>query len=314
MYFLDPAIWFFIFGIIAGLCKSNLEIPDSITKFLGIYLLMTLGWKAGVALNDFAYSQEMIKALTISISAGFLLPIVNFQFLKRYLSIYDSAALAATFGSCGAITYLAATQYLRANKVPYDDFMITCMIAMQIPAIVISVALCSFLRQNHAAGVKQVIFETLTEGAIFVLISSFAIGLLNPNFEIQLADGEIPPFKLDVFRLLLSIFLLDMGIQTAKNLKKLPKNSYFCVLYALIIPLVHAVIAFFACNLLNLSSSNCFIMMILFASANYIAVPAVLKTAIPEANPGLYLGLSLGVSFPLNVLICIPLFYKILGL
>ena len=310
MIFLDPAILFFMSGVIAGLLKSNLQIPDSITKFLGIYLLMSLGWKAGVAINDFAYSHEMIKAIGIAISFSLVLPFFNFLFLKKFINIYDSAALAATYGSCGAITYLAGTQYLRMQKVTWDDYMISCMIAMQIPALVLSVVLCSMLRKNQYSKPKQIIFEAFTDGSIFVLVSAFVIGCINPEYEVLLAGGEeVQPFKLDVFRILLSIFMLDMGLQASKNLSKFPKQAWFLFFYALIIPFVHALIAFLICRPFHFSQGNSFLLMLLAASANYIAVPAVMKSAIPEANPGLYLGMSLGISFPITIFVGIPLLY-----
>jgi hypothetical protein len=310
MIFLDPAILFFLFGVIAGLLKSNLQIPDSITKFLGIYLLMSLGWRAGAAVNDFAYSLEMILALSIAISFSLILPLMNFLFLKKFINIYDSAALAATYGSCGAITYLAGTQYLRMQKVTWDDYMISCMIAMQIPALVLSVILCSMLRKNQYSKPKQIIFEAFTDGSIFVLLAAFIIGCINPDYEVLLAGGEeVQPFKLDVFRILLSIFMLDMGIQASKNLSKFPKQAWFLCAYAIFIPFIHALIAYFVCSPFHFSTGNLFLLMLLAASANYIAVPAVMKSAIPEANPGLYLGMSLGISFPLTIFAGIPLYY-----
>lgn len=313
MYFLDPAILFFICGVLAGFLRSNLEIPDQINKFLGIYLLMTLGWKAGVAINDFAYSSVMIQAVLLSWLFSLALPALNFYALKKYLPIYDSAALAATYGSCGAITYLAATQFLRSKQIPYDDFMISCMILMQIPAIAFSVALCSAYRKNRIGGVKQVLYETFTEGTLFVLLCSFVIGLINPDFEIQLAGGETPPFKLDVFRILLSIFLLHMGIQASKQFKNIPDKKMLLLSYAILCPIFHAIFAYFICNLIKMSPSNTFIMIMLCASANYIAVPAVLRTAIPEANAGIYMGLSLGISFPFNLLVLMPVAYYLCG-
>ena len=325
---LDPAILFFVFGVLAGLLKSNLEIPPAISRFLSLYLLMALGLKGGFALSQSGLNAEVATTLGCAVALAVIVPLLGYQIMRRFLSGYDAAAIAATYGSVSAVTFITTLQYLESRGLPYGGHMAAAMALMESPAIILAVLLANRLRQRTAvartgvvqagAGVLalggapapnpvslgQLLHEAFTDGAQLLLLGAMLVGVLTG------AEGEamMAPFSVDLFKGMLAFFLLDMGLTAARQLAQLGRPSPLLLLYAVAGPLLHASLALGLALAFGIEPGNGALLMVLAASASYIAVPAALRYAIPEAKPALYLGLSLGVTFPFNLLVGIPLY------
>ena len=307
--FFDPAILFFIFGIAAGLLKSNLEIPQQISKFLSLYLLMALGLKGGFALSQSGLTQDVAKGLGAAIFLAFLIPAVGYQILKRITGPFDAAAIAATYGSVSAVTFMATVQYLDGQKIPYSGHMSAAMAVMESPAILLAVFWVNGIRKKisavpHVHTLKQTLHESLTDGAQLLLLGAMLVGMLSGDQ----GKAMMSPFSVDLFKGMLAFFLLDMGLTAARNFHHLKGNSPFLIAYAILGPIAHSFISLMLAQTLGMSLGDSLLLMVLAASASYIAVPAALKLAIPEASPSLYLGLSLGLTFPLNIIFGIPFY------
>ncbi len=327
-HILDPAILFFVFGVLAGTVKSNLEIPPAISRFLSLYLLMALGLKGGFALAQSGLTPEVGKSLGAAIALALIVPFVGYHLLRRWVDGYDAAAVAATYGSVSAVTFVTAVQYLENQGVTYGGHMAAGMALMESPAIIMAVVIANTLRQNGTGGVTlqaagsanlhqtppqggvsmgKILHESFTDGAQLLLLGSMAVGL----FSGEAGKAAMQPFSADLFKGMLAFFLLDMGLMAARNLSQVKGKSPVLVAYAVVGPLAHASLALGLSWVLNLSAGDAALLMVLAASASYIAVPAVLRYAIPEANPSLYFGLSLGVTFPVNILFGIALYTQV---
>lgn len=304
---LDPAILFFLVGIFAGLIKSNLEIPNQITKFLSLYLLMALGLKGGFELATGGVSGEILTTVVIGLLLAIAIPLIGYLLLRKILNGFDSAALAATYGSVSAVTFVTATQFLSTNGIEFGGHMAAVLALMESPAIIMAVGLAAYTRASNTVSIKGVLHESFTDGAHLLLLAALAIGLLTGDT----GHEVMKPFTGDLFKGLLAFFLLDMGLQVAKRIPELKGRSLLLLSYGILGPLCHSAIALGLCLLAGVTLGNTILLMVLAASASYIAVPAVVKHAIPEANPGIYFGLSLGLTFPFNVLVGIPLYTEI---
>ena len=303
---IDPAILFFIFGVLAGFVRSNLEIPPAISRFLSLYLLMALGLKGGFALAQSGLTTEVATSLAAAILLAILVPAMGYWILKRFISGFDAAAIAATYGSVSAVTFVTAIQFLENQEIAYGGHMAAAMALMESPAIILAVILANSLRQQKSIPIGKILHESFTDGAQLLLLGAMVVGLMTG----EAGQTAMQPFSGDLFKGMLAFFLLDMGLMTARNLPQFKSISPVLILYAVLGPLLHASIALGLALLLNLSPGNATLLMVLAASASYIAVPAVLRYAVPEANPSLYFGLSLGLTFPFNLIIGIPLYAK----
>ena len=330
---LDPAILFFVFGVLAGALKSNLEVPPAIAKFLSLYLLMALGLKGGHALSQTGVDGQVLAALGAAMAMAVLVPALGYQLLKRRVSGFDAAAVAASYGSVSAVTFVTALQVLESQGLQAPGHMTVAMVLMETPAIIMAVVLASTLRHAASAGavlpgnggaatlalgagggaghsgpsLRQVLHESFTDGAHLLLLGAMVIGFLGGDS----GHAVMQPFTGDLFKGLLAFFLLDMGLLVARHFGAARTQSPVLIAYAALGPLVHAAIALALAALLGLPVADAALLMVLSASASYIVVPAVLRHAVPEANPSLYLGLSLGITFPLNILLGIPLYIAV---
>lgn len=326
---LDPAILFFIFGVMAGVVKSNLEIPSSISRFLSLYLLMALGLKGGFALASSGLTATVSVSIVATVLLAIIIPLLGYLILRRLVSAFDAAAIAATYGSVSAVSFVTAIQYLEHQYVPYSGHMAASMALMESPAIIMAVVFANILRQKNSdihlatsaieqaaipstsiggdrapsrVSIGKVLHESFTDGAQLLLLGAMVIGFITGD----VGKNAMQPFSGDLFKGMLSFFLLDMGLMTARNIFQLKGRSPSLIAYAIFGPIVHASLALGLSVLFNLSSGDGTLLMVLAASASYIAVPAVLRYALPEASPSLYCGLSLGVTFPLNIICGIP--------
>lgn len=304
---LDPAILFFVFGILAGLIRSNLEIPPQISKFLSLYLLMALGLKGGFALAQSGFTSEITTVIALGLGLALVIPAVSYLFLRKFLNGFDSAAVAATYGSVSAVTFVTATQFLSTNSIDYSPVMAAVMALMESPAIIMAVALAAMVRASNTVSIRSVLHESFTDGAHILLLAALAIGFITGDA----GQTVMKPFTGDLFKGMLAFFLLDMGIQVARRIPELQGKSPALLAYAVAAPVIHAGVALAVCLMFGVSVGNAALLMVLAASASYIAVPAVVRHAIPEANPSIYFGLSLGLTFPFNVLVGIPLYTEI---
>jgi len=317
--FVDPAILFFVFGVFAAAVKSNLEIPAPISRFLSLYLLMALGLKGGFALSRSGFTADVALSLGVAILLAIIVPLIGYTILKRGLNRYDAAALAATYGSVSAVTFITAVQSLDQAGIAYGGHMAAAMALMESPAIILAIVFANHARkteqqntqslvpgarQESASGLSKILHESFTDGAQLLLLGAMIIGLVTGDA----GQKIMAPFSIDLFKGMLAFFLLDMGIMTARNFKNVLSQPLWVSLYGVLAPPTHAMLALFICWLTGLPLGESILLMVLAASASYIAVPAVLREALPEANPGLYFGLSLGLTFPFNITIGIPLY------
>ena len=331
---LDPAILFFVFGVVAGAVRSNLEIPPQISRFLSLYLLMALGLKGGFALAHSGLTAEVATTLACAVALALIVPVIGYQILKRLVGVFDATAIAATYGSVSAVSFITAVQYLETHSIPYGGHMAAAMALMESPAIILAVYFANQLRQLQASAggvvvmgngtaalgapglgggsnfsLGKVLHESLTDGAQLLLIGAMLIGICTGDA----GKAVMAPFSVDLFKGMLAFFLLDMGLMASRNMQKMKGASPWLVAYAIFGPLAHASLALGLCSLLGIAPGNTGLLMVLAASASYIAVPAVLRYAVPEANPSLYFGMSLGITFPFNILIGIPLYMHVAG-
>ena len=302
---LNPAIILFISGIIIGRIFND-TLPPALSKYLGYYLLVSLGLKGGISLQQNGFTSEVVNAISLGIFFALLIPILSYLYLRNNLNIDDAAALSGTYGSVSAITFVTAISFLSTNSQGFDDYMSAVLVVMEFPAIFMALFLITRKRnvdQNNFEIIKTAFLEVPN----ILLISSLIIG-----FIIQGTISDNVEFFTDtLFEYVLYLFLFVMGTRVAKRLKELKGKGKTLILFALITPLIGSVLALFASNYFALSIGNATLLMVLTASASYIAVPAVVKDAIPDANPAIYLGLSLGVTFPFNIIIGIPVYHEL---
>ncbi len=320
---LDPAILFFALGLLAGVARSNLEIPAPITRFLSLYLLMAIGLKGGFTLASAGLSAPLVVAILAALLLALLLPALDYLFLKRVVNRFDAAAIAATYGSVSAVTFITAMQYLDQQGQPYGGHMTVAMVLMESPAILMAIVLASLARRRGAqaaagagavstppaaaTGIKGLLHEAFTDGGQMLLVGSLVIGALSG------AKGEavMQPFSVDLFKGMLALFLLEMGLQVARQLRVFREESPLLLAYGIVAPLLHALIALTLARLAGMPAGDATLLAVLAASASYIVVPAVLGHAMPEARASLYFGLSLGVTFPFNLVVGIPLYHTL---
>lgn len=309
----NPTLLFFLLGILATKLKSDLEIPASSSKFISLYLLFAIGFKGGQELSHSSFSSEVIYSLFFGLFIASIIPLYTFFILKRRLTISDAAAVAATYGSVSAVTFVAAISFLDMQKITYAGHMVAVMALMESPAIIVGVILLMQFDKtrgnNEKLNLKSVIHHSFTNGSVLLILGSLMIGLIADTKQ---AEG-IKPFTNDIFKGFLAIFLLEMGMVSAKRFSAFRKYGWFVTVFAIIIPAVNGCLVAYLSSFVTQDIGNRFIFAILAASASYIAVPAAMRLAAPKADPGLYLPMALGVTFPFNITIGMPLYYMIVN-
>jgi hypothetical protein len=274
---------------------------------------MALGLKGGFALHKSGFTSEIGFSLGLAVFLAIIIPIFGYWLLRRSLNTFDAAAIAATYGSVSAVTFITATQYLDQFKIEYGGHMAAAMALMESPAIILAIILANKARaaqsrdlkiKQEATSISKILHESFTDGAQLLLLGSMLVGLVSGDAGQQL----MAPFSIDLFKGMLAFFLLDMGLMAARNFGGLKGKPPITVLYAIGSPLLHALLALALCKLIGLPLGNTILLMVLASSASYIAVPAVLRHAMPEVNPALYMGMSLGITFPFNIILGIPIY------
>lgn len=306
----NPALLFFVLGIIAVYLKSDLEIPPNSSKFISLYLLFSIGFKGGQELSHEEFTSEIGLSMLFGISISALIPLYTFFILKRKLNVYDAGAIAAAYGSVSAVTFVTAVSYLDSQQMSLHGHMVAIMALMESPAIIIGLVLISIFNKDEKTTkikIPEVIKHSFTNGSVLLILGSLVIGYLA---NAKQAEG-IKPFTNDMFKGFLAIFLLDMGITSGRKLKSFFEFGLFPFLFAVIIPLVNGSIFAVMSSLVTTDITNRFIFAVLAASASYIAVPAAMKITVPKSNPGLYLPMALAVTFPINITVGMPLYFQI---
>ena len=315
----SPPLLFFFLGLLAVLARSDLDIPGQIARFLSLYLLFAIGFKGGAALavSDLGGAVWISLGLAMVLSA--LVPLYSFFVLRRRFSIADAAAIAATYGSVSAVTFITATSFLDAQGVGWSGYLVAAMALMESPAIIVGMLLYSHYRKNGDANRNvrwgTLLHEAFFNGSVFLILGSMAIGwITGPAGKAQVAAVIDAPF-LGV----LCLFLLDMGIVAGRRLSdlyaqgskaaRLPLPTM--IVAALLLPLLNGGLALAAGVGLDLPVGDLMLLTVLAASASYIAVPAAMRLALPESNPSTYLPMSLAITFPFNILFGIPLYYQL---
>ena len=305
----NPALLYFILGILAVYLKSDLEIPQNSSKFISLYLLFAIGFKGGQELSHEPITGEIIWAMLFGIFISVAIPVYTFFILKRRLPVYDAGAIAAAYGSISAETFVTAVSYLESHDMVLHGYMVAIMALMESPAIIVGLILISIFNKEKSTKIKKstILKHSFTNGSVLLILGSLIIGYLASAKQAQ----GIEPFTNDLFKGFLAIFLLDMGITSGKKLKSFFAHGWFPFLFAMIIPLVNGSIFTWLSSFVTDDISNRFIFGILAASASYIAVPAAMKITVPKANPGLFLPMALAVTFPINITLGMPIYFLI---
>lgn len=309
---LSPPILLFLLGLVATLLRSDLEIPAAAAKTLSLFLLFAIGFKGGVSLAHSGLGGGVAATMLAAITASLLVPLWTFFALRRRFGSADAAALAATYGSVSAVTFITATGYLSQHGIEYSGHMVAAMALMESPAIIAGVVLARRFADPAPGGGSPSIDwrhlgrDALLNGSVFLLLGSLLIGFVCGPAR----AAPLKPFIDTLFPGLLALFLLDMGIVAARRLGDLRKVGGAAFAFALLAPLVNAAVGLALAALLGLPHGDAALLVVLCASASYIAVPAALRIALPEANPGVYVTLSLAVTFPFNILVGLPLYER----
>ena len=306
--FQTPAILFFCLGVVAKLLRSDLEIPPALAKGLSLYLLFSIGLRGGAELSEAGFSLRTLTPMVAGCVASALMPIGVYTVLKRKLGVVDAAAVAATYGSISAVTFITSCTFLQDRGIHWSGHMVAVMALMESPAILVGVILArrgSSSKTSEANQFKVIVHEAFLNGPVFLLLGSLLIGVLMG----EKGWHSVEPFALAPFKGLLCLFLLDLGLVSATRLGSLRGSGIFLCSYSISIPIVHALIGIGTSYAIGLSCGDALLLTILFASASYIAVPAALRIAMPTANPSLYLSMALGITFPFNITFGIPLYW-----
>ena len=307
---LSAPILLFVLGLSATLLRSDLEIPPVAAKTLSLFLLFTIGFKGGVSLAQSGLGGEVVATMLAALAASVLVPLWSFFALRRRFGAADAAGLAATYGSVSAVTFITATGFLAQRGVPYSGHMVAAMALMESPAIIAGVVLARRFATRAPDAPKPAIDwrhlgrDALLNGSVFLLLGSLVIGLVCGPAR----AAPLKPFIDTLFPGLLALFLLDMGIIAARRLGDLRKVGAAALAFAFLAPLLNAGLGLTLSALLGLPRGDALLLVVLCASASYIAVPAALRVALPEANPGVYVTLSLALTFPFNILVGLPLY------
>jgi hypothetical protein len=307
----NPAFLFFLLGIIAVYVKSDLQIPSTTSKFIAIYLLFSIGFNSGQELSHQAITIEILASLLFGILIALLIPLYVFFIAKIKLPVHDSVAIASAYGSVSAVTFVTAVSYLEAKQLALHGHMVAVMALMESPAIIVGLILLSLWGGGgKTLSWKSIMQHSFANASVLLILGSLLIGYIA---NAKQAAG-ITPFTSDLFKGFLSIFLLDMGLICGKEIKRFFAFGTFPLALAIALPLLNGCIVGILSTFITQDISNQFIFAILGASASYIAVPAAMKVAIPEARAGIYVPMALAITFPINITIGFPLYMQVIGL
>ena len=321
---ISPPVLFFFLGVIAVLVRSNIAIPEAATKLLSLYLLWAIGFKGGVELVASGFTADALKAVTLALGLSVVIPAWAYLALRRIVAVRNAAAIAACYGSVSVVTFLTACSSLDQSGTPFSGHMVAVMAIMESPAIVLSLILLNLDKnqkqdnqENAAAdtnsgeagapGLSTLLHESLLNGPVLLLLGSIVVGVLTG----QRGYAAFKPLCTDAFPGALAFFLLDLGLMAARRGREVLRAPRLLLAFAIGAPIVNAALAIVASKQVGIGEGDAILLAVLAASASYIAAPAALRLAIPKADPALYVSLSLGVTFPFNIILGIPLYSAI---
>ncbi|MBL7946236.1 MAG: sodium-dependent bicarbonate transport family permease [Flavobacteriales bacterium] len=307
----NPTLLFFLLGVMAHAVKSDLEIPPTTIKFISLYLLFSIGFKGGQELAHEHLNGQVAKELVFGMAIASVIPFYAFYLLRHKLGVQNAGAVAAAYGSVSAVTFVAATGFLEAKELAFNGHMVAIMALMESPAIIVGmVLLMQYDREStERPTLGHMLRHSFTNASVLILIGSLIIGLVA---DAKQAEG-IKPFTTDIFKGFLAIFLLEMGMVTAARFKAFRTYGWYALTIAIVLPLINGCSVAWLSGLVTANLGDRFMFAILAASASYIAVPAAMRLAAPKADPGLYIPMALGVTFPFNITVGMPLFYFIIA-
>mgnify|MGYP003387279922 CR=1 FL=1 len=320
---LNPPILFFFLGMLAVFFKSDLSIPQPLPKLFSLYLLIAIGLHGGYELSQSGIDLYIFKSLGLAVFMATLVPIYSYFILRMKLNTYDAVAVAATYGSISAVTFITGITYLQTIGVEYGGYMVAAMTLMESPAIVIGLVFATIFAKNSnnensneksdekkSTDWKEILREAFLNPSVYLLVGALIIGILTG----QKGWDSMEPLFGTLFKGMLAFFLLDMGIVAAKRIYELKKLGVFLIIFAIVMPIFNAGVAMSLAYFFDLSKGDAFLLALLSGSASYIAVPAAMRLSVPEANPGIYLPLSLAITFPFNISLGIPLYYYFINI
>ena len=309
---LSPAVLFFVLGLIAALTKSDLKFPEPLYVGLTIYLLIAIGFKGGVAISAAGLAKVWLPALA-AMALGALIPLWTYPLLRfgGKLSGVDAAAIAAHYGSVSAVTFIAATNYLKVIDQPFENYATAFLAVMESPAILVGVVLGKMATkragESTSASLRTAMHEALFGRSIFLLVGALVVGALcgKPGME------KVEAFFVTPFQGVLALFLLEMGVVAGRRVGDLRKVGPFLLGFGILVPIVNGALGVLLGKLTGLDLGGATLLGVLSSSASYIAAPAAIRMSLPEANPTLYLTSSLAITFPFNITLGIPIYLEI---
>ncbi|MEB3192575.1 MAG: sodium-dependent bicarbonate transport family permease [Snowella sp.] len=321
---LNPPVLFFFLGMIAVFVQSDLEIPNPLPKLFSLYLLVAIGFKGGHELVDSGLNPQILVTLLAAILMASIVPVYSFFILRIKLDNYNAAAIAATYGSISAVTFITASSLLDKLQINYGGHMVAALALMESPAIVVGLILVRFFTKVSSVSTDQnelketswgeVLREAFLNGSVLLLIGSLITGILTGGS----GWGKIHLFvEKDLFYGALMFFLLDMGLVAARRIRDLRQTGMFLIGFAILMPIFNALIGIVLAKMIGMGEGNALLFAVLCASASYIAVPAAMRMTVPEANPSLYVSMALAITFPFNIIAGIPIYLqtiKLLGI
>jgi uncharacterized protein len=325
---LNPPVLFFFLGMLAIFVQSDLEIPNPLPKLFSLYLLVAIGFKGGHELFESGLSPVIISTLLASVFMASIVPVYSFFILRVKLDNYNAAAIAATYGSISAVTFITASSLLDKLEIAYGGHMVAALALMESPAIVVGLILVRVFTpkepklaedkadesDNQETSWGEVLREAFLNGSVLLLIGSLIIGVLTGTDGWNKVDLFV---EKDLFYGALMFFLLDMGLVAARRIQDLQKTGMFLIGFAILMPVANALIGIAIAKAIGMGEGNALLFSVLCASASYIAVPAAMRMTVPEANPSLYVSMALAITFPFNIIVGIPFYLqtiKLLGI
>ena len=302
----------FSLGIIVALIRPNLKTPASIAKCISLYLLFSIGFQGGAHLYQSIWNTQTMAVIVIVLGMSIVIPLYVFSLSRRKFSIYNAAALAASYGSVSTVTFITASSYLSSLAVPYAGYIIALVPFIDFSAIITSILLVKYFSKsnNTNTSILNIVREVCGNHSIVILTGGLLIGIITRK---GMEESTIYASIASLQKIMLTFFLVDMGLMVGKNIQYLKSYSRSICIVGIIVPLVNAVIGILLITCFHINLGDSLLLVVLLASASYITVPATFRMTVPEADPSLYVSATLGITFPFNVIIGIPLYYYLLN-
>jgi len=313
-----PTVLFFFIGVIAVFCKSDLEIPAPLPKLFSLYLLLAIGFKGGIGIQESGFLEnQVLLTLGAAVLMSLIIPILGFIILRLKFNVFNSAAIAAAYGSISAVTFISAESFLISQNIESDGFMIGALAIMESPAILVGLLLVKLAGPKNRPNsrklhLRSILHESFLNGSVYLLLASLVIGFLT-SYTNPSAIEKMYPFTHSLFYGVECFFLLDMGMVAAQRLPSLKKAGSFLIAFAILMPIFNAFIGVFIARSLSLNPGNALLFVVLCASASYLAVPAAMRMTVPEARSSYYISTTLGLTFPFNIVLGIPLYMSLVN-